>query len=139
VKLSVSRDPALGNETVLLVEYPASTGNPAGRDVWCDADNRDWTAGRAISFRIKPDQPVRLSVSFLDGNRVAYTSWADLKAGAWQTIEIPFSDIKPNPYFQPPGADTNAPLDVRNVERIGFAPQTAPAGRLAISKFVVIR
>ena len=138
VRLSLSRDPELADETVLVVEYPGSTGEPAERDVWCDAEDQDWTSGRAISFRIKPDQALRLSVSFMDGNRVAYTSWLDLEGGAWQTMEIPFSEIKPNPYFQPPEADTDASLDVSEVAHIGFAPQANPAGRLVISKFVVV-
>jgi Carbohydrate binding domain (family 11) len=138
VRLSIGGDPELRDETVLVVEYPASTGKPAERDVWCDAATQDWSSGRAISFRIKPDQPTRLSVSFMDGNRVAYTAWSDLDADQWQTVEIPFSQIEPNPYFQPPGANRDAPLDVSKVERIGFAPQTKPAGRLVISRFVIV-
>jgi hypothetical protein len=37
-----------------------------------------------------------------------------------------------------PRANTEAPLDVSKVERIGFAPQTPHGGRLAITGFVVI-
>src|SRR4030095_12996509 len=73
VKLSLGQDAALHAESVLLVEYPAPTGNPAGRDVWCNAENADWTKGQAISFQVKTDHAIRLSVSFLDRNRVAYT------------------------------------------------------------------
>src|SRR5688572_18185471 len=109
VKLSVGRDPALADEPVLLVEYPAPTGDPAGRDVWCDAAVQDWTPGRAISFRVKPGDAMRLSVSFLDRNRVAYTSWTELQGDVWQTVRIAFDEIRPNPYFQPPGATTGAP------------------------------
>ena len=138
IKLNVGRDPAVPDEAVLLVEYPAPTGNPAGRDVWCDAENQDWTRGRAISFRAKSDMAIRLSVSFIDRNRVAYTSWTDLQGGAWQTVRIPFDAIRANPYFQPPGAKTGAPIDVSEVARIGFAPQSQTAGRLAISRFVVV-
>ena len=138
VKLSLDRDPALPDQPVLLVEYPASTGNPAERDIWCDAQNVDWTQGRAISFQVKPDHALRLSVSFLDRNRVAYTSWTELQGTAWQTVRISFDQIRPNPYFQPPGAKTGAPIDVSEVTRIGFAPQHQAAGRLAISRFVVV-
>src|SRR5262245_54354555 len=66
VHLSVGRDPAIPDGQVLLVEYPAPAGNPAGRDVQCAAENQDWTGGRAISFQIKPANSMRLSVSFLD-------------------------------------------------------------------------
>jgi hypothetical protein len=138
VKLRVGPDPALGDEAVLFVEYPPPTGDPAGRDVWCDSENHDWTAGRAISFRVKPDHALKLSVSFLDRNRVAYTSWTELRGGEWQTVRIPFDEIRPNPYFQPPGAKTGAPIDVSEVMGIGFAPQDQTAGRLAIGRFIVL-
>jgi hypothetical protein len=67
-----------------MVEYPAPTDDPAGRDVRCVAESQDWTGARAISFQIKPAHPLRFSLSFLDRNRVAYTAWTDLKGGvAW--------------------------------------------------------
>jgi hypothetical protein len=137
VKLRLEHDPDRPGQTLLLVDYPAPTGNPGGRDVWCDAENADWTAGRAISFDARSDAAVRISVSFLDRNRVAYTSWSELPAGVWQTVRIAFDSIRPNPYFQPPGADTAAPIDVSRVDRIGFAPQGPTAGRLAVGRIVV--
>jgi dienelactone hydrolase len=137
VKLSLGRDPSLADETVLSVEYPAPTADPAGRDVWCDAEQRDWSAGRAIAFRVKPDHAVRLSVSFFDRNRVAYTAWVDLRGGVWQPVRLPFDEYRPNPYFQRPDAKTGAPLDVREVTGVAFAPQDETPGRLAIGKFVV--
>jgi hypothetical protein len=138
VKLSVGRDSALAGELVLLVDYPQPTGDPAGRDVWCDAETTDWTAGRAISFRVKPAAPVKLSLSFLDRNRVAYTTWIELQGGAWQPVQVSFDQMRPNPYFQPPDAKTGLPIDVTEVRSIGFAPQDRTAGHFAISKFVVI-
>jgi hypothetical protein len=138
VRLSVGRDAELAGESVLLVDYPQPTGDPAGRDVWCDAETTDWTAGRAISFRIKPATPVKLSLSFLDRNRVAYTTWIELQGGAWQTVQVSFDEMRPNPYFQPPDAKTGHPIDVSDVRNIGIAPQDRSAGHLAVSKFVVI-
>jgi hypothetical protein len=137
MKLSVARDSAVSDGPVLLVEYPAATRNPAARDVWCEAEHADWTAGRALAFQAKPDHAMRLSVSFTDRNRVTYTSWTELRAGEWQTVRIAFEQIKPNPYFQPPGAQTGAPLDVSEVKAIGFAPQDPRPGRIAISRFVI--
>ena len=137
VKLKVAKDPDL-DELVLTVVYPAADDNPPSRDVWSAAEAQDWTQGRAIAFKVFSDKAIRLSVSFPDRNGVAYTSWADVAAGKWQEIEIPFADIKPNPYFQPPGAKTDAPLDVSEVKAIGFAPQSPAAGRLAITPFTVI-
>jgi hypothetical protein len=139
VRLSVGRDPAIANQPVLVVEYPAATGDPAGRDVQCTAETRDWTGGRAISFQIKPERAMKLSVSFMDRNRVAYTAWTGLQGGVWQLVRIPFSEIRPNPFFQFPGAKTGAPLDVSDVGFIAFAPQDEAAGRLAIGRFVISR
>jgi hypothetical protein len=137
VHLSVARDPTAPSEPVLLVEYPARSADPAGRDVHCDAENHDWSGGRAVSFHVKPAQPMRLSVSFLDRNRVAYTAWTELKGGVWQLVRIPFDEIRPNPYFQFPDAKTGAPIDVSAVKSIAFAPQDQTAGQFAIGRFAV--
>ena len=137
VHLSVGHDPAIRDESVLLVEYPPPTGDPAARDVRCDTENQDWTAGRAITFQIKPAHPMRFSLSFVDRHRVAYTAWVELTGGEWQLVRIPFDDIRPNPYFQPPDARTGMPLDVSEVMAIAFAPQDRTSGRFAIGPFVV--
>jgi hypothetical protein len=138
VRLSLGRDPAVADEAVLSVEYPAPTADPAGRDVWCEAEHHDWSAGRAISFRIKPDHAVKLSVSFFDRNRVAYTAWAELQGGVWQPVQISFDQLRPNPYFQPPDAKTGAPLDIREVKGVAFAPHGQTTGRLSVGKFLLL-
>jgi hypothetical protein len=122
---------------VLIVEYPVPTDDPAGRDVQCAAENQDWTAGHAISFQVKPSHSVRLSLSFFDRNRVAYTAWTDLTGGVWQLVRIPFDEIRPNPFFQPSDAKAGAPLDVSEVKGIAFAPHDRSSGRLLVGKFVV--
>jgi hypothetical protein len=137
VHLSVGRDPSGPDDPVLQVEYPAPTGNPAGRDVQCDAENRNWSGGRAISLEVKPAHALRLSVSFIDRNRVVYTSYADLKESAWQTVRLVFADMKPNAYFQPPDAKQGSAIDVSDVAFIAFAPQDQTSGHLAIGRFVV--
>jgi hypothetical protein len=137
VHLSVGQDPEIPNERVLVVEYPGPTDDPAGRDIQCAAENRNWTGGRVITFQIKPTNPTRLSVSFIDRNRVVYTARTDLKGGVWQWVRIPFDEIRPNPFFQPPDAKTGAPLDVSDVKFIAFAPQDKTSGRLTVAKFVV--
>ena len=137
VRLSVGREPSGPDEPVLQVAYPPPTGNPAGRDVQCEAENRNWSSGRAVSFQVKPAHALRLSVSFVDRNRVVYTSWADLKEGVWQTVRFAFADMKPNPYFQPPDAKQGSVIDVSDVAFIAFAPQDQTAGRLTVGRFVV--
>jgi hypothetical protein len=138
VRLSLGHDPAFGAEPVLWVEYPKPTGDPAARDVWCDAETRDWSARRAISFRTKPERAIKLSVSFFDRNRVVYTAWLELRGGVAQPASIAFDEMRPNPYFQPPDARVGAPIDVSQVEGIAFAPHDPAAGRLALSPFVLI-
>ena len=139
LRLSVGRDAGAPNETVLIVDYPAPTGNPAGRDVQCDAQATDWSGGRAIAFRIKSAQPSRVSVSFIDRHRVVYTAWTDLKGGDWEQVRISFDTVRPNPYFQPPDATTGASIDVSDVKFIAFAPQDKAAGRLMIDRFVLAK
>jgi hypothetical protein len=87
--------------------------------------------------QIKPDHAMRLSVSFLDRNRVVFTTWTELKGGVWQQVRIAFDEIRPNPYFQPPDAKRGSPIDVSDVKFVAFAPQDKTPGRLAIGKFVV--
>ena len=49
------------------------------------------------------------------------------------------TEIRPNQFFQPPGAKTGAPLDVSDVKFVAFAPQDQAAGRFAIGRIVVSR
>ena len=138
VALRIERESELNDEAVLHVQYPAATDDPAARDVWCTAIDRDWSSGRAIAFQIKPAAELRLSVSFMDGNRVAYTTWVELEGGRWQPVSLSLADMRPNPYFQLPGTETSAPMDVRAVNALGFSPRTPEAGSLAIGKLTVI-
>lgn len=94
VHLSVGTDPALPDERVLLVDYPVPGSDPAARDVRCEAETSDWSAGRAISFQIKPSHDLRLSVSLVDRNGVAYTTWVDLKENVWQAVRIAFDRMR---------------------------------------------
>jgi hypothetical protein len=137
VHLSVERDPEISDERVLMVEYPPPTSDPAARDVMCTAQSQDWSGGTGIAFQIKPANSMRLSVSFMDRNHVAYTAWREVEGGVWQAIRIGFDEIRPNPFFQPPGAKTGVPLDVSDVKAILFAPQDPASGRLSIARFVV--
>lgn len=137
--LSVARDDSFPTEQVLVVEYPGPSKDPAARDTQCTAQRHDWTAGSALAFQIKPAHTLRLSVSFIDRNRVVYTTWKELTGGVWQLVRIPFQEMRPNPYFQPPDAKTGAPLDVTAVENIAFAPQDQTSGRLSIRSFVVTK
>src|SRR5262245_6940384 len=88
IKLRIDDHPTIPNERMLVVDYPAASGDPAARDVWLDVDQRNWTQGRAITFQAKPDRPTRLSISFADRNHVAFTMWIDLRDTTWQTVRV---------------------------------------------------
>jgi hypothetical protein len=137
VHLNLDRDPAIADARVLIVEYPPPANDPAARDVRCATESSDWTRGLAIAFQVKPDHAMRMSFSFADRNRVAYTAWRDLKGGVWQAVRLPFNEIRPNPFFQFPDAKTGAPLDVSDVKAIAFAPQDKTPGRLAIGAIIL--
>jgi len=82
---------------------------------------------------------MRLSISFVDRNHVAYTAWTDVTADVWQPVRVAFDEIRPNPYFQPPDARLGLAIDVSDVRFVAFAPQDRTSGRLAIGKFVVLK
>ncbi len=137
LQLSVTASPELG-ERILTVKYPAATSDAAARDMNCDAINQEWSSGSAITFQIKPALDLDFSLSFLDRNGVAYTSYMSLHGGVWQAMRVGFADIEPNAYFQPPGAPKPAPkIDVSRVTGIGFAPQDMGEGSYAVGEFVV--
>ena len=139
VTLSVTQAPALGNERVLVVEYPEASANPAARDVQCVAEHTDWSGNRGIAFQVRSEQAIRMSVSFVDRNQVVYTAYVDLKGGEWQAVQIAFDSITPNRFFQPPDAKTGSPIDVSDVKFIAFAPQDKASGRLMVTSFRLAR
>src|SRR5262245_5612543 len=122
VNLRIATDLGLGKEAVLVVEYPPPSGDPAARDVQLDIATANWSRGRALSFQVRPAAAIRLSLSFIDRNGVVYTSWTNLQRDVWQTVRIDFAAIRPNPFFQPPGATVSAALDVTEVKLLAFAP-----------------
>jgi hypothetical protein len=65
--------------------------------------------------------------------------WTELEGGVWQLVRIPFDEIRPNPFFQPPDAKTGVPIDVSEVKNIAFAPHDQTSRRLVIGRFVVSR
>jgi hypothetical protein len=137
VALRVDVDPPSGGQRVLVVGFPPPSDDPAGRDVFCAVMQRDWSGGRAVTFQVKSAQAGRISVSFLDRNHVAYTWWADVPAEGWHTVDIPLDQVRPNPYFQPPGAKTGAPIDVSEVAGIGLAPQGKSGGQLMVGRIML--
>lgn len=137
IALRVGHHVSLGDENVLFVDYPKPTADPAGRDVWIEPAVTDWSHARALSFRANPDHAMKLSVSFLDRNRVAYTAWFELQGSRWNDLRLAFDAIQPNPHFQPPDARPGLPIDVSEVKALGFAPQDEAQGSLGMTAFTL--
>jgi hypothetical protein len=137
VVLSVRADPMDAGDWVLQVEYPGQTADPADRDVWFDVDLQDWTSGRALSFRIRTERDLKLSVSFFDRNHVGYTAWTEVAGGEWRDVQLPFEQMRPNPYFQPEDAKQGAPIDVSLVAGLGVAPHDELSGCLTLGRFAL--
>jgi hypothetical protein len=135
--LEVLPDPLKAGDWVLLVEYPSETDDPADRDVWFDVDVQDWTSARWLSFRIRAERDLKLSVSFFDRNQVAYTAWVNVSGGAWSDVQLRLDEMRPNPYFQLDDAKQGAPIDVRLVTGLGVAPHDELAGSFTVSRFAL--
>ena len=123
----------------LVIDYAAATSDPAARDVMVAARDHDWSSGQALVLLVSASPATRISISFLERNHVADTAWVTLPDTLWRTLRLPFSAWKPNPFFQPPGAQPKSPLDVSDVAGIGVAPQGQGSGRLRIRRIEIGR
>lgn len=104
----------------------------ASLDVWNESRIGDWHAFSALSFHIKPDSALALSVSFMDGHGTGYTSKTErLSPGAWQVVTLPLNKFWHNP-FGPPGDHPGAPVDTSRVTAFGFAPDGCQSGHFLI-------
>jgi hypothetical protein len=141
--------PATDSSSVLLALVP---GEPSGSalsvtctcsgpepranlDVWATLPGSDLRGASSLTFRIKPDSALALSVSFMDGNHTGYTQQTEpLTPGAWQKVVLPLYKFWHNP-FGPPGDKPGAPLDLSRVDALGFAPRACEPARFLIDDF----
>lgn len=135
----VGADASLPGQRVLTVTYPAASSNPAARDVQIAAEKTDWSSGQGLVFKARAEHPMRISVSFIDRNHVAYTALVNLTSSNWEDVAIAFDQIEPNPNFQPPDAKKGSAMDVSDVKFIAFAPQEKGAGRVSVTAFTVVK
>ena len=127
MKLRVDRDSTAGGEPVLLIDYPARSSDPAGRDVYFEAAHRDGQreARSAPHQFIACNLGVRL-VSRPESRCVHRVDGIEARRGTRSgSGSAMFGE---NPYFQPPDANRGAPLDVSDVGGIGLAPQDSASG-----------
>jgi hypothetical protein len=136
ISITLAAGDPTGN--ALSVEYGCSgTEQRALLDVWSEPRSSDWSGASALTLRIKPDQAMSLSVSFMDGNHAGYTQKTPLLvAGVWQAVSLPFDKFWLNP-FGPPGDTPGQPQDRSKVQAFGFAPQGCSNGRFLIDDFAL--
>src|SRR5665213_133222 len=100
---------------------------------WCgewiragaDWKGQDWTKAKTLQVIFSSEENLSFQVAFNDANQNAYQSKpAVVKAGAWRTVDFPFSSFSLNPNYQPPHAKKGAPLDLGNVEAFNVMPAT---------------
>jgi len=134
VNLALAAGETGGN--ALSVDYGCSGTEPrALLDVWSETRVQDWTQAGALSFRIKPDAVMSLSVSFLDGNQAGFTQRTQpLVAGVWQSVRLPLEQFRLNP-FGPQGDVPGRPVDFGHVQAFGFAPIGCSNGHFLIDDF----
>lgn len=126
--------------SALSVTYTCSGADEqrASLDVWNEPRLTDWHDAGALSFSIKPDAELSLSVSFMDGHGTGYTSKTEqLSPGAWQVVTLPLNKFWHNP-FGPPGDHPGAPVDTSRVSAFGFAPQGCRNGHFLIDDFKLV-
>jgi len=120
----------------LAVDYGCSASDQrALLDVWSEPRSSDWSKARALSLRVKPDAPISLSVSFIDGNHAWYSQRTpQLVVGVWQTVSLPFDKFQVSP-FGPQGDKPALPPDRRAVAAFGFAPDGCSNGHFLVDDF----
>ena len=135
-RLSITLAAGDPSGNALSVDYGCSgTEQRALLDVWSEPRASDWSKAGALSFRIKPDAAISLSVSFMDANHAGYTQQTQqLVAGAWQTVSLPFDKFWLNP-FGPQGDVPGQPQDRSHVAAFGFAPHGCANGHFLIDDF----
>ena len=138
VHLSVARDSSVADERVLIVDYPAPTDDPAGRDVQCAAENQDWTGGRAIHFRSsRPFPQAFVVVPGSESCRIHGVDGAEgrfLAAGSDSARRDSSESFLSTSRRQDRSANRRERREGHRVP-----PQDETSGRLAIGKFVVTK
>jgi hypothetical protein len=135
-RLSITLAAGDAGGNALSVDYGCSgTEQRALLDVWSEPHALDWSKARALSFRIKPDAAISLTVSFMDANHAGYTQRTPpLVAGVWQDVQLPFERFWLNP-FGPQGDTPGKPVDRSQVAAFGFAPYGCTNGHFLIDDF----
>jgi hypothetical protein len=103
-------------------------------------DGQDWTGGKAISLMVYSKVPVAMGFAFKDKNNNQYTADApSTKGTGWETVQIPMSSFKLDPYYTPPDGVKGAPLDLSGVKSFNLQPKTAVKATIAVDKLAVIK
>jgi hypothetical protein len=103
-------------------------------------DGQDWSAGQAVQMTVYSKVPVVIGFALKDKNNNQYTADApSTKGTGWETIQIPMSAFKLDPYYTSPDGVKGAPLDLSSVKSFNLQPKTAVKATIAVDNLVVIK
>ena len=100
--------------------------------MWVRAGGNDWAGVNApgantLFIRIYCKSAMEISVSLTDKNGGQYTTIDKIPStagGKWETVAIPLSSFKLDPYYQPPTAVKGAPMDFSLIKQFNLQPKT---------------
>lgn len=106
-------------------------------DSWCGvyrhSVNQNWFGIKTLDITIRGTEDAVVRVSFLDANKVSYVNDVTITSD-WNKYSLPIDDFKKNPYYQPPDAKVDKPMNIKTVRQIQFEPQTSGNGIIYLAK-----
>jgi hypothetical protein len=123
ISMDFSDDKARGRRVAV---FTASIAEKGWAGYWLRAGDdwggQDWRKAKAMLITVKPDAEGDFTIGFNDAGQNAYVARFHAKAGAWQTISVPFKAFALNPYYQPPQAK-GGDQDLSRIESFNLAPR----------------
>ena len=117
----------------LLINYTLAQGGYCG--MWYKAGNFDanLSGNSAINVTVYCKSPIVLGMALLDKNHNQYVAeLPSTQGGKWETVSVPLSAFKLDPYYTPPDAVKGAPMDLSLVKTFNFQPKTVGKFNVAV-------
>jgi len=125
--LDIVRDPDAPGRMQAACRYELTEGGWCGVWVRCgdEWEGQDWRGSKSLVFTVYSREPLSFEFGFNDVNENAYIALApQTKGTGWETLSFPMTSFQLNPFYQPPGAQKGAPLDLSRIETFNIAPKT---------------
>ena len=127
-----------GSKAYLLIDYTLVQGGYTG--LWCRAGGADWSGvdlskAKDLRLQVYSKKPVSLGLALKDKNNNQYVAVTpEIKAGSWQTVSVPMSSFKLDPYYTPPDAVKGAPEDFSKVTTFNIQAKDTGTFSVGVSK-----